>query len=200
MRRAVLVPLAVLASILCARAADGPFIRATVGSRVGYIVPEAYALDHKADLVDSIPGPVKITGFWTPTEQDVAVADRVFRDLIHSAAKDPTLLFPDLAPSSDPDAPPDPGKAALLEQERNELILVLENYDRYLREYVGIIIDDQKLVFCNYSDGAKVDPATDYIFIQKVFESDGTVHFLQCRFDPEAKTCSTVSMIGPWQK
>jgi hypothetical protein len=45
----------------------------------------------------------------------------------------------------------------------------------------------------------KVDPSTDYIFIQKVFVPDGTMHFLQCRFDSEAKSCSNVSMIGPWQ-
>ena len=189
-----------MASVLLAHSADGPFIRVTVGSRTGYIVPGDYALENKADFIASIPGPVKITGFWTPSEEDAAVADRAFRDLIHSAAKDPTLLFPELAPSSDPDAPPDPGKAEQLEQQRNELALVSENYARYLREYVGIIIDGQKLVFCNYSDGAKVDPAVDYIFIQKVFDSGGTVHFLQCRFAPEAKTCSYVSMIGPWQR
>jgi hypothetical protein len=183
-----------------ARSADGPFVRINLESRIGYIVPETYASEHKADLLASVPGPVKITGFWTPSEQDVAVADRAFRDLIHAAAKDPTILFPDLAPSSDPAEPADPGKADQLEQERNELALVSENYDSYRRQYVGIIIDGQELVFCNYSAGTKADPADDYIFIQKVFLSDGTIHFLQCRFDPEAKTCSNVSMIGPWLK
>jgi hypothetical protein len=68
-----------------------------------------------------------------------------------------------------------------------------------LRQYAGIVIDGKKLVFCNYSDGAKADPSTDYIFIQKVFAPDGTVRFLQCRFDPELKTCSNVSIIGSWQ-
>jgi hypothetical protein len=173
--------------------ADGPFIRGAVGSHVGYIVSERYALEHKADLIASMPGPVKIDGFWTPPEQDVAVADRVFRELIHSAVKDPTLLFPNLPKNSDPSVPDS------LEYERNELALISANYDSYSRQYVGIVIDGQKLVYCNYSDGPKFDPSADYIFIQKVFVPGGTVHFLQCRFEPKLKTCANVSIIGSWQ-
>jgi hypothetical protein len=140
---------------------------------------------------------VRVGGFWTPTEVDVIVAERVFRELIERAAKDPALLFPDLAPNHDP---ADLAAAAQLENERYELTLVSGNYDSYSRQYVGIIVGGRKLIFCNYSVGAKVDPSTDYIFIQKVFVPDGAVHFLQCRFDPEAKTCSKVSMIGSWQR
>jgi hypothetical protein len=168
-----------------------------LGAHSGYIVPENYANAHKADLIASIPGPVKIDGFWTPPVQDVAVADRVLRDLIHDAVKDPTLLFPDLAP--DPTAPVNRDAASELEHERAELALVSGNYDSYLRQYVGIIVDGQKLVFCNYSEGTKADPSTDFIFIERVFVPDGTVHFLQCRFEPLSKTCSNVSIIGSWQ-
>jgi len=199
-RLAILISFAAFGLTLSAAWADELFIRGAVGSHIGYIIPETYAGEYKADLTASIPGPVKIEGFWTPSEQDVAVADRVFRDLLHAAVKDPTLLFPDLAPNPDPAAPVDRAAAALLEHERNELDLVSRNYDSYVRQYVGIIIDGQKLVFCNYSDGTKVDPSADYIFIQKVFVSDGTVHFLQCRFDPIEKTCSNVSIIGSWQQ
>jgi len=192
-RLAILISLAAFALTFSPAWADGPFIRIAIDSHVGYIVPERYAWERKADLIASIPGPVKIDAFWTPPEQDVAVADRVFQDLLHSAVKDPTLLFPDLASNSDAAAQDS------LEHERNELALVSRNYDRYLRQYVGIIIDGQKLVFCNYSDGTKLDPSTEYIFIQKVFVPGGTVHFLQCRFNPEFKICSRVSIIGSWQ-
>jgi hypothetical protein len=185
---------------LAAAWADGPFSRGAAGSHIGYIVPERYAEDYKADLIASIPSLVKIDGFWTPPEQDVAVADRVLRDLLHAAVKDPTLLFPDLAPNPDPAVPVNPEAARMLEQERDELDLVSRHYDTYVRQYVGIIVDGQKLVFCNYSDGTKVDPSTDYIFIHKVFVPDGGIHFLQCRFDPIGKTCSNVSMIGSWQE
>jgi len=201
-RLAILISFAAFGSAVSMAWADGPLIRAglALDSHFGYIVPESYAENHKADLAANIPGPVNIDGFWTPSSQDVAVADRVFRDLIHSAVKDPTLLFPDLAPNPDPTVPADLGAAAQLENERYELTLVFGNYDRYSRQYVGIIIGGQKLIFCNYSDGTKADPSTDYIFIQKVFVGDGTVHFLQCRFDPVEKTCSNVSMIGSWQR
>ena len=193
MRLAILISFAVFGLIFSPARADGPLAKGAVGSHTGYIVSEKYAGEHKADLTASIPGPVKLDGFWTPPEQDVAVADRVFRDLIHSAVKDPKLLFPDLAENSDPAAPDS------IEYERNELVLVSRNYDSYLRQYVGIILDGKKLIFCNYSEGPKVDPSADYIFIEKVFVPGGSVHFLQCRFDPQLKICSKVSIIGSWQ-
>jgi hypothetical protein len=199
-RLAILISFAAFGLTFSAARADGPLLRVALGVRSGYIVPRDYAEDHQADLIAGIPGLERISGFWTPTEVDVIVAERVFQDLIRSAAKDPKLLFPDLAPNPDPTVPADLVAAAQLENERYELTLVSGNYGRYSRQYVGIIIDGQKLVFCNYSEGTKVDPATDYIFIQKVFVPDGTVHFLQCRFDPVAKTCLNVSMIGSWQK
>ena len=179
--------------------ADNAFARVDFGSYSGYIVPDGYATENKADLMASIPGPVLIDSFWTPSEQDFTVADRAFLEMIHAAAKDPTLLFPDLAPRRDPAAVADPAKARDLEHEQAELALVAENYENYSRQYVGIIIGGKKLVFCNYSDGTKVDPSVDYIFIQKVFVADGTMHFLQCRFEPVSKICSNVSMIGSWQ-
>jgi hypothetical protein len=198
-RLAILISFTAFGLAFPAAWADEPLARVglALGTHSGYIVSESYADAHKADFVANIPGPVNIDGFWTPPLQDVAVADRVFRDLIHDAVKDPTLLFPYLAP--DPAAPVNREAASQLEKERVELDLVSRNYDSYLRQYVGIIVDGQKLVFCNYSVGTKVDPSTSYIFIEKVFVPDGTVHFLQCRFEPLSKTCSNVSMIGSWQ-
>ena len=66
----------------------------------GYVVPAEYAAAHKAEVLGSIPGHVQIDGFWTPTQQGVETAERAFRDLIRSAAKDPSVLFPDLADAS----------------------------------------------------------------------------------------------------
>jgi hypothetical protein len=179
--------------------ADDALIHAALETHSGYIMTESLAFASKADLVASIPGEPTIDGFWTPPEQDVAVADRAFRDLIHAAAKDPTLIFPDLAPNPDPTEPVDADKARDLERERAELALISGNYDSYVRQYVGIIIAGQKLVFCNYSDGTKVNPASDYIFIQKTFAVDGSSRFLQCRFEPLLKTITNVSIIGTWQ-
>jgi hypothetical protein len=196
-RFAILISFAACGLTFSPAWADGPFIRIALGSRSAYIVPEEYAGDHRADLVASIPGSVKIDDFWTPPEQDVAVADRVFRELIHGAIKDPALLFPDLKPNPNPDAPIAPDS---FEYEQNELALVSANYDRYARQYVGIVIAGQKLILCNYSEGTKVDPSAEYIFIQKAFVPGGKVHFLQCRFEPWSKIGSNVSMIGSWQK
>jgi hypothetical protein len=202
-RLAVLISFAACGVTFSALGADAPvaptpLTRVVMGPHIGYIVPESYAADCKADLLVSIPGVVKLDGFWTPTELDVTVADRVLRDLIHDAIKDPTILFPDLVADPNADAAAKTDSNNQLEHERYALKAVSDNYDTYVRQYVGVIIDGQKLIFCNYSDGTKADPAADYIFIHRVFVDDGTVRFLQCRFDPDAKTCSNISMIGAW--
>jgi hypothetical protein len=194
-RLAILISCAAFGATLAAWA-DGPLIPCMAGSHPGYLVPESYANAHKAALTATIPGPVKIDSFWTPTEADAFSADRVFRELIEAAVKDPTQLFPDLAPSADAASAESPDS---LEHQQKELVAVDANFDAYARQYVGIIVDGQRLVFCNYSVGTKIDPASRYIFIDDVFVPDGTIRFLQCRFDPEARTCSNVSMIGSWQ-
>jgi len=198
-----MITFAVCGTTFFALGADAPEVKATLtkvvmDTHVGYIVPENYAADRKADIMVSIPGVVKLGGFWTPTEQDVTVADRVLRDLIHDAVKNPTLLFPDLAPDPAANAAAKSDANSQLEHERHELSAVSDNYDNYVRQYLGVIIDGQKLIFCNYSQGTNADPSTDYIFIHRVFVDDGTVHFLQCRYDPQAKTCANISMIGSW--
>jgi hypothetical protein len=179
---------------------DDSLITVTLDTGPAYVVPEDVASAQKADLRENIPGAPKIEGFWTPSEVDVIVADRVFRELLQDAAKDPLQLFPDLAQKPDASAADNVEAAAQLQNERYELSLVLGHYDEYARQYVGIIIGGKKVIFCNYVVMPKVDPAARYLFTDKVFVEDGTVHFLQCRYDFEEKTCSNVSMIGSWQR
>jgi len=192
-RLAILISFAAFGLIFIPAQAGEPFVRVDLGSRAAYIIPESYADEHKAELVASIPGPVKVEGFWTPSEEDVTVAERVFRELIQSAAKDPTLLFADLA-----DASQNASQDALQHQQI-ELELMSKYYAAYLRQYVGIIVDGRKLVLCNYADVPKVDPSMEYLYVEKYFVGDGTTHFLQSRFDLESKTCSNVAIIGSWQ-
>ena len=173
--------------------ADESFPRVALGSGTGYVIPEAYAAAHKADIISSIPVPIRIEAFWTPTEADVVVAERVFRELIQGAAKDPKLIFPNLEPGQDPDSPDS------LERQQAELTLVSKNYGVYARQYVGIIVAGNKLILCNYSDAPKVDASTEYLYVEKYVVPNGSVHFLQCRVDPHWKTWSNVSLIGSWQ-
>jgi hypothetical protein len=197
-RCAILISLAICGWCLSAARAEAQFLHLTLlGAHGGYIVDEDYAATHKSDLVLSIPGPVKIDDFWTPPEQDVRVADRVFREMIHAAVKDPTVIFPGMKPSDavNSNGLPDPDT---YEYEQDELADIYDNYAYYTRQYVGVVIDGQKLVFCNYSIGTKTDPSLNYIFIHKTFVP-GVSHFLQCRFEPMRKICSNVSFIGSWQ-
>lgn len=194
-RFAVLLSLAACGALLCGVArGDGGFHAVEIDGMTGYVVPEDYAEAHKNELKSTIPGPVRIEGFWTPVDTLVIVADHNLRATIRDAAKDPTLLFPDLPKDAAPNADR-PGES--LDEQRRELELVSDNYAAYARQYVGIVVDGMKIIFCNYSTGTKGDPAHEYIFTEKYFVADQS-HFLQCRFDREQKTVSNVSMIGPW--
>ena len=193
MRIAIAISVWAVSLALATVHADEPFQQITLGTGVGYIVPEAYATDHKAALISSIPGPIKIDAFWTPSEANAVVAERVFRELLEGAAKDPHLLFPDLAPGADEDSPDS------LKHEQAELALICKNYHAYARQYVGIIVAGTKLVLCNYSDAPNIDPATQYLYVEKYVVPSGKVHFLQCRVDTHWQTWSNVSHFGSWQ-
>jgi hypothetical protein len=199
-RVAILLSVAACGLASSAARADQTLIKITLETGPAYIVPEEYAADHKAELKQCMPGVLKIEGFWTPTETDVIVADRVFRQLIRAAAKDPTILFPELVQNPDATAAANIETAAQLQNERYELSLVSDHFDRYARQYVGVILEGKKLVFCNYAVVPKADASADFLFIQKVFAADGTVHFLQSRVDPDDKSCANVSIIGSWQR
>ena len=172
--------------------ADEPFLPVDLGSATGYIVPEKAAAADKAGLTASMPGVEKIDGFWTPTEANARQAERALRETLERAAKDPSLLFPDLAGKEKGDF--------MLELERDNLNQVLQHYDVYGRQYAGIILMGKRLVFCNYADVRGVDFSRIYISMDHYFATDGVTHFLLARFDPEAKTCANISMIGPWRR
>jgi hypothetical protein len=201
-RLAILLLFAALGLWARGDAIDDRFQRVDLDTLTGYIVPESYAEAHKEDFSANIPSTVRIAGFWTPSETSVLVADRVLREKIDAAVKDASVLFPGMAKHAAEKAY-DPEDN--LEFQQRELDAVAANYEKYTRQYVGIILFNEekgvkeRLIFCNYSIGAKVDASVEYVFTDKVFVPDGSVHFLQCRFDFEKKACVNVSMIGPWQ-
>ena len=175
--------------------ADEPFPALAAEARGIYLVPAGYAEAHRAEILASIPGPaLKIEGFWTPGEQDAQVAERVLHEALQAGQKDPTLLFPELSPTAEASSTESVG------YQQRELALVNQNYDRYARQYVGLLIDGRKIVFCNYAHGTKGNPNRDYLFLETYFATDGATQFLQGRVDVGGQICSNVSLIGSWRQ
>jgi hypothetical protein len=169
--------------------ADGPFLRVDMDAGPGYIIPAAYAESHKAEIVASLPGHVLIEGFWNLTEQHTTVAERVFRQALQDGVKDPKTLFPDLSEEAVGDES--------IDSVRRMIQSVVDNYPHYTRQYIGVIIDGTKLVYCVYSDAPKLDPLTQYFDMEKYFVT-GKTHFLFCRVDAHWKTWSNPAIIGSW--
>jgi hypothetical protein len=189
-RLAILISLAALG--LAARA-DGPLVRCALGNRVGYILPQDAAAASASVIKSSLPDAPTLEGFWTPSEADVLVGDRVLRELLESAIKNPTILFPDL-----PTSPPAPFSETA-DYQRVELSHVVAHYDEYDRQYVGLVIKGERFMLCHYAIGPGLNPAEAFLDMRKLFVPDRKMHFLQARFDPVQKTVSNVAFIGPWQ-
>jgi hypothetical protein len=137
---------------------------------------------------------VKTADFWTPSTDDVIVAERTFREWIKSGAKEASAVFPEMADHPE-NFPPDE-----VEFERRELDWVDQNYEGYARQFVGIIVDGQKFIVCNYSIVPGADPAAGYLFLQKTFAGGRGMHFVEAWYDPDAKSCSRLAMVGLWQE
>jgi hypothetical protein len=191
-RLAMAISFGLVGWLVSSALADEPLARVSLESRAGYVVSEKYASDHRADFVASLVEYTPQVDFWTPSATDVIVAERTLRELIHDGTREIGLVFPGMGKA-------DAYSVDEVERERTEVDLVERNYLRYNRQFVGLVMDGRKVILCNFSDGPKVDPAKDYVFIQKVFVDHG-MHFLQARFDMETKTCSKVSLIGTWQE
>ena len=163
---------------------------------VGYIVSQEYAAGHKVEFMAGLPEfeREKDIDFWTPSADEVLVAERVFREWIQDGAKDPAAVFPDMG------ANPDGFPAGEPEFERKEFALIVQNYGGYARQYVGLVVQGRKVILCNYFAGLEANPATDFVFLQKVFVEGKEIHFLQSWYDPDAKNCSDLVMVGLWQK
>jgi len=163
------------------------------GPHGGYLVSTDYAEAHRSDILATLPDEPDVDSFWRVTEQIAIVADRVLREKLEDAAKDPTVLFPDLTPDSAgtlPDSIP---------YQKTEMSLILEHYGAYHRQFVGLMIDGHKVVLMNYFLGTGMDPSAGYVFIHRTFVPAQS-HFLQCRFDWDEKLVSNVSTYGPWQE
>ena len=190
MRLAILISLAALG--LGTAAADDALEKCDVGPKGGYLVSVAYAEKHRADILATLPDEPVVDGFWKVSEQIAIVADRRLRERLEDAAKDPTVLFPDLTPGKDASLPDS------LEYQREELKEIVDRYGSYHRQYVGLMIDGHEFVLLNYSIGPGLNPADGFICIHRVFEA-GKMHFLQARFNWDYKLLSNVSMYGSWQ-
>jgi hypothetical protein len=192
-RLAILISLMALGVGGTAMADDG-LLKCDVGPHGGYLVSASYADAHRADILGTLPDGVEVDGFWNVSEQIAIKADRNLRETLEDAVKDPTTLFPDLTPGKDATQPDS------LEYQRNELKAIIEHYDAYQRQYVGLVVNGHEIVLLNYAMGPGLDPSDGFICIHHVFEP-GKMHFLQARYnwDYDTKTVSNVSMYGSWQ-
>jgi hypothetical protein len=159
-----------------------------------YIISADYAAGHKADFLSDLTEFHKVIDFWTPTPDEIIVAERVFRQWIQDGARDPTSVYPEMAKLPQNFPPGEP------EFEQNEMALIDQNYSRYTRQYAGLIIRGRRVILCNYFTGLEADPSTGYVFKRKVFAENKDIHFVQAWYDPDARTCSNLVMVGLWQK
>lgn len=185
-----------LAFILGLHPANGeaPFLPITVDGHTAYITQN---LSEQSDACLAIksgtPRPKAITGFWVPTLEQVQASEPVILGYLKWAEKNTSKVFP---------------WAIKDEKERREVManaqlyisLVRVDYDLYQRQYTGIVMDGRRLIVCNFFYRGQLgeefgpDPVTRYVQV-----NDGGHCYWQVYYDLKKKTCSDLSINGPWE-
>ena len=124
----------------------------------GVIIPEEAAPEF-GFLFDSA-----LTGFWEPAANDVTKAEACIRQYLVSAHDDPEV---------------EP-------YQKEKVAFILNNLEKYRRQYVGIVVDGGKRIGCNlflsdhtYADWERVP----------VYVIDGGQYFWQIEYDLRDDEC-----------
>lgn len=102
-----------------------PLVEVEVEGRPGVIFPEERGSE------TAVVG--KVAGYWTPSREDVEEAERGLRLFLERAHADPRIAEPWLKQH--------PERAAYVSREIGKII---ENFDRFRRQYVGVVVGKSK--------------------------------------------------------
>jgi len=124
---------------------------------------------------------------WTPTDVDIAKAEKAIATVLNKAKDDPSIIQPFVRES--------PEHAEYVKREVNQIIRKLPNYHR---QYFGLIVEGKKKILCNFfpsSLGDIKEPfpdwRSDYIEV-----NDGGSGFWRITYDLESNTCSQFGVNG----
>ena len=173
--------------------ADEPFAKVTVGGRVGYIVPKEYAERPDSHLGgDATQQQHDHLTFWTPSAEQAKEAEMAVKRFISAGATNVKLAFPDVAARPEKFAP------HALHDAADEIKLVDKDYEKYVRQFVGICFGEDNLIYCSYvlPESLQVfhlDASSSFILI-----SDGGHAIWQIKYDIRTKHCLNLQINGPW--
>jgi len=137
-----------------------PFSLVQGGDYVGAIIPEGYPPNHHYLAR-------YYRGFWTPVKEQVAEAEAYLALFLETALHDRNLH---------PEYP-------------LHIPRIKANLPKFRRQYVGVTVNNARVIFCNFFPGAQGDSdgRWRYSFV-KVF--DGGPSFWTVLFDPATKKFS----------
>ena len=182
--------------------ADSPYEKVTVGDHVAYVVPMEVAQKPDSEVrkfwLPSIWPPIetkKIEAFWTPTERDIAASREEIIKYLKAARTDPEIAF-DFSTQSSKDRKP-----ALLSAQ-HEIALVLDNFKNYEAQYIGINVNGQKCMICNYFDlehlppdfRKNLDPTSRIVDV-----NDGGHMYWHFEYIVISRKCMHLSINGQWE-
>lgn len=152
-----------------------PFIRIP-GERTSYIIP-AEDGPSCGIYVDGKP----CTKFWTPTIADAKNADAAVWKFVSDKIKETKTTYPNL---SDTD-----------KRNSKELPKIESNESKYGRQFVGIIFEGKKYIYCNYFG---IEGPTDETGAATYFNQvdDGGYWAWQIYYSPDTKSCFGLKING----
>ena len=159
--------------------ADQTFEKVRGAKFTGYLVPKAIADGWMRTYND--PKWLDDGQCWVPTSAQAIEAEKAVRDYITRAQKDAKVAFPN-----------DTGSVS--EWRQKSLVEVGQKYPQYVIQFVGIMVNGKKQIFCNYScrdTSQQLDPSRNFIFVY-----DGGSCFWQIEYVPGTKSCTGLQING----
>jgi hypothetical protein len=111
------------------------------------------------------------TGFWGPSIDDVSRAEKCIRQFLESLQRDPNL--------------------GTYQQEN--VAFILENLEQYRRQYVGVVVDGEKRIWCNMFLSDHSFPDWERV---PVFVLDGGKYFWEIEYSLPRDECTDFYVHG----
>jgi hypothetical protein len=124
--------------------ADDLFVRVPTDAFVGYVIPKEYATGKLSDYFGR-----DATGFWTPTFAQVKVAEAAVRVAMRGTKANRSSILRYDSNESQADRSRD---TQYFEEQSRPYIV--KNYQDYTLQFIGLIADGKKRIYCHYVHGA----------------------------------------------
>jgi hypothetical protein len=161
----------------------------------GLIVSKEDFLANRLAVQTYLGSTVGEDDFWVPTIEQVNHAESAVKQAVDNGTKDSSPFYKMAA------VPAGVSSKAIESSREAELSSVQSLYARYFRQFVGLILNGRKFIFCNFVQPEDLDNMSEYpapAFVPSANARMERLHFIRALYDVETGRCSETSLVGEY--